>query len=104
MKKRMLIATMGTLLSINVAQARQTVMLEEDMGCDTVEVQKIRVQLTRIVMTTDNEQAKDEATRKLVDVTRRHCVPLTGIFTIAGKVSGLLKVIDKEGKELWLVE
>jgi hypothetical protein len=87
-----------------LAHAQQTVMLEQDIACDSVEVQQQRVQLTRVIMTTDNEQAKDESTRKLVDLTRQRCVPLTGIFTIRGKTGGLLKVINKDGAELWLVE
>lgn len=79
-------------------------MLDEDLACDSVEVQKTRVQLTRVVMTTDNEQAKDDASRRLVEIARQHCVPLSGIFKVEGKVNGLLKVLTKDGVELWLVE
>lgn len=102
MKRSLLCA--GMLLTMMAAHAQQTVMLEDDMGCDAVDVQKTRVRLTRVVMTTDNEQAKDQATRELNEVTRQHCVPLSGIFTVKEKRSGLLKVINKDGAELWLVE
>ncbi|MBP0599808.1 hypothetical protein J8I26_16985 [Herbaspirillum sp. LeCh32-8] len=103
MKKRLFWLAM-LLLSAGAAHAERTVMLEQDMGCDSVEVQQMRVQLTRIIMNTDNEQSKDEATRRIVDLTQQHCVALSGIFPITGKASGLLKVTTREGRDLWLVE
>lgn len=79
-------------------------MLEQDIGCDSVEVQQTRVQLTRIVMTADNEQTRSDASRRLIELTNRRCTPLSGIYPVTGQVSGLLKVTTKDGAELWLVE
>ncbi|WP_432239788.1 hypothetical protein [Herbaspirillum robiniae] len=103
MKRRLFCAAL-LLMFARLAGAQQTVMLEQDIACDSVEVQQLRVQLTRIIMTTDNEQSKDEATRKIVELTRQRCVPLTGIFTVKEKTNGLLKVITTDGTQLWLVE
>lgn len=102
MKQRMyclalLLATFGA------AQAA-TISLEGELGCDSIQTQQLRVQLTRVIMTTDNEQAKEQATRRLDVLNQTHCTPLSGIFTISEKAPGLLKITTKEGAQLWLVE
>jgi hypothetical protein len=102
MTKKTLALAMFLLFSLDARAA--SIHLEDDIACDSREVQQTRVRLTRLIMTTDNEQAKDQATREIVAVTSERCVPLTGIFTIQSRVQGLLKVTTKEGADLWLIE
>lgn len=102
MKRNTLALAMLLLFAVDARAA--SIHLEDDIACDSREVQQTRVRLTRIIMTTDNEQAKDQATREIIEVTKERCVPLTGIFVIQNRVQGLLKVSTKEGVDLWLVE
>lgn len=102
MKRTMLAAAIFVLFAVD-AHA-DSIHLEDDIACDSTQVQQTRVRLTRVIMTTDNEQAKDQATREIVEVTKQHCVPLTGIFIVHSRIQGLVKVSTKEGVDLWLVE
>ncbi|KAF1041999.1 MAG: hypothetical protein GAK35_02978 [Herbaspirillum frisingense] len=101
--KKSLLRTAILLSSAATAQA-ETVLLDGDIGCESTKVQQSRVQMTRVIMTADNAQTKDQVTRELVDLTSKNCVPLSGIFTVQGRERGLLKINTKEGAQLWLVE